>query len=189
MSSIRLPVLTITCLLLAACTTGGQIVPIDPRISTAGASKRGDGRTLSIEVVDARASDVIGYRDGSTQGSVMTSAPETLGNIEQTLTRAFSELGFTLVPPGDLADVAMTVRLTELGYTRDTAGVVRNLDTGATIEVSSVMTGKTVTATYRDRQDKDTVLPPSREENAAILNHHLSGALAKLVGDARLTTP
>jgi uncharacterized lipoprotein YajG len=174
--------------LLAACTPTRQIVPVTPSLDTAGLPARGAGRSLSLEVVDARASDVIGLRDPNAPGSLMTSAPETLRNIERSLTEAYTRLGFTLLPPGSAADVMLTVKLTELGYRRDAAGVVRNLDTGATIEVESVMVGKTVTATYRDRQDKDTVLAPSLEQNAAILNRHLEGALGKLVADARLTT-
>lgn len=173
---------------LLACTPTRQIVPVTPRLDTSALPSRGAGRSLSLEVVDARASEVIGLRDPKVPASVMTSAPEALRNIERTLQQAYTEQGFEVLPPGSAADVMLTVKLTELGYQRAEAGVVRNLDTGATIEVESVMPTKTVTAVYRDRQDKDTVLKPSLEENAAILNRHLNGALGKLVADGRITT-
>jgi hypothetical protein len=66
---------------------------------------------------------------------------------------------------------------------------VRELRTGATLEATSMMPTKTVTAVYHDGQGKDTVLRPSLKANADILNAHLGAALSKLVADARLTTP
>jgi uncharacterized lipoprotein YajG len=81
------------------------------------------------------------------------------------------------------------VRFPQLGNPRQQGTVVNNIRTGVTIEATSIMNGKTVSGTYRDGQGKEMVLKPNLEDNAVVMNKHLSAALARMVGDARLTTP
>lgn len=173
---------------LAGCAAKPQIVPVTPRVDSASLPSRGAGRSIALDVIDARGGGVVGYRDPNDKSSVITSSPETLRNIERTVRGAYEALGFRIVEPGAEADIALEVRLTELGYSREADGVVRDVSTGATIEVTSVMASKTVNGKYRDGQGKSTVLRPSLEENAEILNKHLSVALSKMVADERLTT-
>lgn len=175
-------------LLLAGCASTPQILPVIPQIDATGMSARGAGRTIAIEVVDARGGTLVGYRDPTRTESAISTAPELLSNMQSALEAGYGKLDFTIVPVGAAADIALEVRLTELGYRRAEGGVVRELKTGATVEATSVMREKTVTAIYRDGQGKDTVLPPSLSANAEILNRHLNGALSKLVADPRLTT-
>ena len=174
--------------LLAGCAATPQILPVTPQIETRGLSARGAGRSLAIEVVDARGTDVVGQRDPTRADSVITTAPEMLARLRTTSKSAYRDLGFTIVPVGQEADIALEVRLTDLGYRRAEGGVIRELRTGATVEATSVMREKTVSAIYRDGQGKDTVLPPTLAANAEILNRHLDAALSKLVADPRLTT-
>ena len=154
-----------------ACTTSSQILPVTPNLSVDESPTRGAGRTMSLTVEDTRDSNIIGFRDPEDPSTKITSAPETLRNIRQKLEAAFTELGFTLVEPGEPADVLLDVRLTELSYQRQVAGVIKNLRTGATVEASSVMGDRTVKGTYRDGQGKDTVLRPSLALTAAYCNH------------------
>lgn len=174
--------------LLAGCATTSQVVPVNPTLNLSALPSSGAGRSLALTVIDGRSDDIVGYRDPNQSSTQMKSSPDAIAAIQRTLERAYTQLGFSLVPPGDLVDIDMTVKLVEFGYTRAASGLIRNLDTGATIQVESVMPGKTVTATYRDGQGQDTVLAPSLQANAEILNKHLSGALGKLVADQRLTT-
>lgn len=175
--------------LAAGCAATPQILPIQPELDLADAAARGAGRALAVDVVDAREDAVVGYRDPGDTGSAITTAPEMLENLRRALEDGYRRLGFAIVPSDAAADVALEVRLTELGYQRAVGGVVRELRTGATLEATSVMPTKTVTAIYHDGQGKDTVLRPSLKANADILNAHLGAALSKLVADARLTTP
>lgn len=180
--------LVVTAALLGACAKTPQILPATPHVEVAAGAPRGDGRTIAIEVVDVRGTNVVGYRDPADPSSVITTSSELLGNMQRTLEAAYEKLGFKVVPVGAEADIALEVRLSELGYKRDADGLLRDLHTMATVEVTSVLAGKTVNAIYRDGQAKDTVIAPSLAENAAILNKHLDAALAKMVADARLTT-
>ncbi|MGE0487196.1 MAG: YajG family lipoprotein [Gammaproteobacteria bacterium] len=183
-----LVVFVLAATLAGACAKTPQILPVTPSVAVTTDAARGAGRSIAIEVVDVRGTDVVGYRDPADPGSAITTPPETLGNIQRALEDGFRRLGFEVVPVGATADVALEVRLSELGYKRDAAGLVRDLRTVATVEATSVLAGKTVNAIYRDGQGKDTVIAPSLHENAAILNKHLDGALSKLVADPRLTT-
>lgn len=173
--------------LLAGCAATPQIVPVRPSVDSAALPSRGTGRTIALDVIDARGDTVIGYRDPNDTASVITSAPETLRNLERSVRAGYEALGFRIVEPGAEADIALEVRLTELGYAREADGVVRDVKTGATVEVTSVMATKTVNGTYRDAQGKGTVVRPSLEANAEVLNRHLSVALSKMIADERLT--
>lgn len=189
LSWLRVAVTCAVLIVVAGCATSSQIIPVNPALDVSPLPATGGGRTLALSVVDGRADDTVGYRDPNKPETRMVSSPEAIGNIQRVLERAYADLGFLLVPPGDLADVEMEVRLVEFGYARAASGLVRNLDTGARIDVESVMSGKTVNATFRDGQGQDTVIAPSLKANAEVLNHHLNGALGKLVSDQRLTTP
>ena len=182
--------LSVTCIVLAACALQPQVLPITPQLDVSRAPHRGDGRSIALDTIDGRSNNVVGYRDPNDTHSVITMAPETMRVIKREVEGAYAELGFRVVPQGDEADITLEVRLTELGYTRQSNNVVNNnVHTGATIEATSVMHGKTVTGTYRDSQGKEMVLKPNLEDNAALMNKHLSAALARMVADPRLTTP
>lgn len=180
----------ISCLLLgllAGCTPAPQIIPAVAQVDVPATQARGAGRSIAIEVVDARDDTIVGYRDPARADSAITTSPELLENMRRALEQGYRELGFIIVAAGQEADIELQVRLTEFGYQRAEGGVVRELLTGATVEATSVLPEKTITATYRDAQSKDTVLRPSLAANAEILNGHLDGALSKLVADPRLT--
>ncbi|MBK8957750.1 MAG: hypothetical protein IPM80_04795 [Proteobacteria bacterium] len=174
--------------LLAACALQPQVLPITPRLDVSGAAHRGEGRSIALDAIDGRSDNVVGYRDPNDRGSAITTAPETMRVIKREVENAYQALGFRVVPQGEDADITLEVRLTELGYTRQQGTVVNNIRTGATIEATSVMHGKTVTGTYRDGQGKEMVLKPNLEDNAALMNKHLSAALARMVADPRLTS-
>jgi uncharacterized lipoprotein YajG len=175
--------------LAAGCAATPQILPVVPAVDVAADDTRGAGRSITVNVVDARDSEVVGYRVPGDASTAITTPAETLANIQRALEAGYRGLGFEVLPAGSSADIALEVRLTELGYRRAVGGVVRELRTGATLEATSVMPTKTVTAVYHDGQGKDTVLRPSLSTNADILNAHLGASLSKLVADARLTTP
>ena len=174
--------------LLSACALQPQVLPITPQLDVSSAAQRGDGRSIALDAIDGRADNVVGYRDPDDSSSAITTAPETMRVIKREVEKAYGQLGFRVVPQGEDADITLEVRLTELGYTRQQGTVVNNIRTGATIEATSVMRGKTVTGTYRDSQGKEMVLKPNLEDNANLMNKHLGAALARMVADPRLTT-
>ena len=173
---------------LVGCATQPQVLPITPQLDLAGAETRGNGRTLALDAIDARPDNLVGLRDPADANSAITTAEEAMRIIKRTVEDGYAKLGFTIVPQGEEADITLEVRLVELGYSRQQTGVVKNVHTGATVEATSVMRGKTVTGTYRDSQGKDTVLKPNLEDNAEIMNQHLGAALSRLIADPRLTT-
>lgn len=176
------------CVLLSACALQPQTLPITPRLELGDASLRGNGRTLALDVIDGRRDNVVGYRDQADTNSAITTAPEAMPVIKRALEQGYTKLGFRVVGQGEDADITLEVRLTELGYLRQSGTVVENVTTGATVEATSIMRSKSVTGTYRDSQGRESVLTPNLAENAEIMNKHLGSALARLVADPRLTT-
>lgn len=180
--------LALAAVVVSGCASKPQLLPVTPNPVVRGDTARGAGRSIAIEVVDARGTKLVGLRDPAHTDSVITTPAEMLRNVSEALESGFRQLGFNIVPLGDDADIALEVRLVELGYVRDPRGVVRTLSTGVRFEVTSVMRSKSVDAIYADSTDKETVLPPSPAANADIINGHIDRALAKLLADARLTT-
>ena len=181
--------LGVVCISLAACALQPQVLPITPQLDVSQAPHRGDGRSIALDTIDGRPNNIVGYRDPNDTQSAITTAPETMRVIKREVEGAYVELGFRVVPQGEQADITLELRLTELGYTRQSNNVVNNnVHTGATIEATSVMHGKTVTGTYRDSQGKQSVLKPNLADNAALMNKHLGAALSRMVADPRLTT-
>jgi uncharacterized lipoprotein YajG len=174
--------------LLAGCSTTPQIVPVNPALDVNASRARGSGRILALAVVDARGGHVVGYRDPGDESTAITSAPEALRNIERALRDGYERLGFSVVEAGTAADIALEVRLVEFVYERESGGVIRDVNTGATVEATSVMRTKTVNSVYSDQQGKETLLKPSLQDNAAFVNRRLSEALSQLLGDEKLTT-
>ncbi len=183
-----LSIVALCAALLSACALQPQVLPITPQLDVSSAAQRGDGRSIALDTIDGRADNVVGYRDPDDSSSAITTAPETMRVIKREVEKAYAQLGFRVVPQGEDADITLEVRLTELGYTRQQGTVVNNIRTGATIEATSVMRGKTVTGTYRDSQGKEMVLKPNLEDNAQLMNKHLAAALSRMVADPRLTT-
>ena len=183
-----LTTLVLSSLLLTACALQPQVLPITPQLNLSGAAHRGDGRSIALDAIDGRPDNVVGYRDPHDTDSAITTAPETMRVIKREVEKGYAELGFRVVPQGEEADITLEVRLTELGYKRQEGTVVNNIHTGATIEATSIMHGKTVTGTYRDSQGKEMVLKPNLEDNAELMNKHLGAALSRMVADPRLTT-
>ena len=175
-------------LLVCACTTPSQILPVTPQIDVPSNPARGISMTMKLSVLDARESKIIGYRVPNDPLSAITSAPEMIDNIRQKLLTAYTDLGFTVVESNEQADIALTVSLTELSYRRQSDGVVKELRTGATLIAESILSDRTVKGTYQAGQGKDTVVVPSQSVNAEILNTHIDAALSKLVADERLTS-
>ena len=172
---------------LGACTATPQILPIQPKVQSNTSTQQGAGRTIAIEVVDARGTDLIGLRDARSHQSAITAAPEMLRNIQQVLESGYRQQGFDIIPVGESADVALEVRLTQLGYQREATGLLKDLKTVAEFQVTSVMASKTMDGIYSASRTKDTVVRPSLAANADILNEHVNIALTKLIDDQRLT--
>ena len=175
-------------LLVSGCTSTAQIVPINPNPRVEASDPASSRRTLALDIIDARANEIIGYRDG-TSASALRSTPELMRNLRRALENGYSERGFQVLSAGEAADITMEIRLTEISYAREPDGLLRDLATGVTFEVTSIMPEKTVTATYRDGQTKDTLLPLSRAANAELINQHMNKALNNLLNDVRLTVP
>lgn len=174
-------------LALAACASTPQVLPIQPVLDLGAQPGRGAGRTLTLTVVDARPSKVVGYRDPNDKSTAITAAPEMLPNITSRLETAYAELGFELLAPGTPADVALEIKLVELDYRLQKYGMIRNLSTGVTFKATSTMHSKTVSGTFRDAQMKEIAVSPSLHQNAEILNAHMNAAMSKLVSDDQLT--
>ena len=183
----RLLALALTFAVLLGCALQPQILPVTPQMDLAGAAARGAGRTIAISVVDGRGNNVVGYRDPADTNSVITTAPELTRVVQREVEQAYTRLGFSVVPQGETADIALTVKIAELGYTRQAGRVVNNINTGATIEATSEMNGKSVTGTYKDAQGKEMVWKPNLADNAEVMNRHLGAALSRMAADPRLT--
>jgi len=178
--------LLLVTLVVAACATKSQILPVTPELDPGVLPYLGAGRTLSLSVTDARADTVVGYRDPDDPSTAIVTAEETVANIERALEKALVSMGFELAESGETADVALQVRLEALQRVREASGVLRTVDTRVRFGATSQLAQSTVTGRYENTRGRETLTTPSRESNAERVNDQINLALTKLLSDRRL---
>jgi len=171
-------------LLLSACALSPQVVEINPMLEAVQTTSA--PASLALEVVDARANPVVGYRGGVYATASISTNENMPDTVRTSLVTALSTRGFRVTEPGQSGDISLKVEIAELSYAARQDNVKRVIDTSAVVRASSA--GGTITRTgeYRDRRSKDVLKPPGEAENAALVNAVLTGALQQLVADPDL---
>lgn len=184
---IRLFLLTTAALLCAACALSPQIVQLDPEIDLVAEAPRGNGRTIALRVIDARADNIVGSRGGVYDTAYIRTAPDLVDKVHAALRRGYETLGFRVVAADAPADIALRVELTDFSYEAGGAELVRGVKTGVSVRGTGTQGGRTVTGDYREGAGRDVLLAPSGDTNERRLNEDLSAVLRRLVADRRLT--
>jgi len=171
-------------LFLAACALSPQVVQIQPKlepVQTASAPA-----SLALEVVDARAGTVVGYRGGVYATASISTAADMPETVRAALAAALAARGFRIADPGQEGDIRLRVEIAELAYAARQDNVKRVIETSATVRATSVSGTTTRTGEYRDRRTKEVLKPPGEQDNAELVNAVLSGALQRLIADPEL---
>lgn len=173
-------------LFLCACALSPQQVTIKPTLKPE-SSNIGEGRTLSVEVVDERASDVIGSRGGMYKDtSLITLANDLPAAIRDAAVKQFQAMGFKVQSgPGASADIRIAVDT--LSYSDpESSSVGFEVALESVLRVEARQNGDTYNGRYQVKTTKTYATVPGRERNEEMINETLSGALQRLFSDPKL---
>lgn len=172
-------------LLLGACALSPQQVTINPTLES-GKSNIGEGRTLSVEVVDAREQPAIGSRGGMYKDtSLITPANDLADAIRDASARKFREMGFVVqAAKGASADI--TIFVDELSYRDPDSSVGFEVELESILRVVAKQNGDTYTGRYQVKNKKTYATVSGRDRNEEMINETLSGALQRLFNDPKL---
>lgn len=178
--------LSLLALLVTACALSPQQVTIKPTLEQSNGNI-GEGRTLFIEVVDARESNAIGSRGGMYKStSLITLANDLPTAIRDAATRQFREMGFVVqAAPGASADIRIFVD--KLSYSDpDTSAVGFDVALESVLRVEAKQNGDKYGGRYQVKTNKTYATVPGRDRNEEMINEALSGALQRLFNDPKL---
>ncbi|MBI2993898.1 MAG: hypothetical protein HYY48_06955 [Gammaproteobacteria bacterium] len=171
---------------LCACALSPQTVRINPVLDVSQLASRGQGTTIALNVIDARAGKTVGYRGGVYATASISTDAGMAAAVRTEIARAFGQLGYRVVEPGADAGIALEVEIAELGYAVTEDRVTRTVATVAAVRARATSGSITRTGDYRDRRTKEVLKAPSESENEALLNDVLSASLQRLVADPDL---
>lgn len=183
---LKLPLVSVFALLLTACALSPQQVTIKPALES-NKSNIGEGRTLFVEVVDARESAALGSRGGMYKTtSLITLANDLPAAIRDAATQQFRELGFVVqAAPGASADVRIFVD--KLSYSDpETSAVGFEVALESVLRVEAKQNRDVYNGRYQVKTNKTYATVPGRDRNEEMINEALSGALQRLFNDPKL---
>lgn len=165
-----------------------QFSPQQVRLSPALAADnliQGSG-TMSLTIVDGRASEVIGSRGGSyPETSIITAQPKVVDVVNSLATQVFARSGFEVT--NSLPEQQVTIRIVELSYVTEPAKAsVRKNTASAAIAIEVSKDNVSYQNNYRTTRFVETLGYPSEEENTELINSVLQAVLERLFSDREL---
>ena len=181
-----IPVMTVL-LLSAACALSPQQVQVRPELSLPQGLPAGQpGRTVALQVSDARGTNVVGKRGGVYETATITTDPAMTITVRDELGRILTARGYQVVDTGQEADIRLIVEIASLDYGVTQQKVTKLIETTATVRAVSRSGDSQRTGEYSDRRTKEVVKAPSAADNEELVNAVLSAALQRVVADADL---
>ncbi|RIK92775.1 MAG: hypothetical protein DCC73_10865 [Proteobacteria bacterium] len=184
-SVVRLAGLIIAGAVAAGCSMKPQNVVIDPAPEMM-AFNVGQKQSVAVNVVDKRASSLLGYRKDETKEQ----APLKTGNdvaaaVAVKVREAVADNAFT-VAGGDRADAKLTVEITEITYKASGKYVAPKVATRAAFRAVAERGLTTYSQSYSIANEDVEALPLTAERNERIINETVSQALGMMIEDEGL---
>lgn len=183
---LKLVSVLLSALVLTACALSPQQVTINPTLESS-KSNIGEGRTVYLEVIDARENEAIGSRGGLYKDtSLITPANDLAAAIRETSARKLREMGFIVqAAPGASADIRIFVD--KLSYSDpDESKMGFEVELESVLRVEAKQNIDTYTGRYQVKNKKTYATVPGRDRNEEMINETLSSSLQRLFNDPKL---
>jgi uncharacterized lipoprotein len=173
-------------LIITACALSPQTVTIYPTLHLP-SRDIGRGRTIALEVIDARSSQSFGVRGGIYQEtSVINPSGEIKVPVRNALATTLHNYRFAVALPGASAPLAMTVTIEDIRYTPSGAPLVNEVRADLALKALCRDGTRQYTGRYTARTSKRVLTAPSAEDNEEIINTVLSKGLESMMTDPGL---
>lgn len=174
--------------LLAACSpVPPQSVSLVPQAKTP-TGNVGKGKTVSLQVSDARHGQPVGYRntDGSRTAPITVEGGDLSKVVGEEVSRTLAALGFKPAPWKEGSPLSLSVTVRELQYNAQSLTVTRKVTVKCVVAAKVVNGPGHWEGSYPVTHEKELALAPDENANARMLNDVLSESLSLLLSDPEL---
>lgn len=175
------------CLGVVACADKSQSVKLIPDIPVI-ESNQGQGKLITVKVVDKRANNVIGYRGSSTiaNGGEITLSQSLEKLILYESIKGLMKKGFNPLVSKPEESPVLTIDIQEFRYYTSTSFWTGAVHTRATIKAMAVANNRHYENVYTVNNEKTNVVVTTAAQNEKFINEMLNDILKKLLDDNQL---
>ena len=172
--------------LMGGCAMTPQKVVIYPDVLVIG-SEAGKGKTVALNVTDARADKVLGYRTTRLEkDSVILTDSDITKVAQERIYEGLKKYGFNVnVVSGD-APVLLKVEIQTLQYNTPTGSWTGGIRTLARLKAFVKNGSTTYENLYEITNNERVIIPPSQGKNEELINKTLADTLERLLKDQKL---
>jgi uncharacterized lipoprotein YajG len=149
-------------------------------------SGAGQGKPLSIQVVDKRPTKILGYRGLDSKNAKITTDQDVVALFQASLAEGFKRKGFSPVTDGQSADRTLTVEIEQIEYTTSMDFWKGTALAQTTLRAGSRRQGKRFDQVYRGERSETVVEAPGEQTNERLISGAMSEAVERLFLDQRL---
>lgn len=181
------PGVLVLCVMLVACAHSPQTINIRPDIDVSKANALGQGTKITLQVVDNRASRVIGSRGGVYADTANISTVSDIATpIRGELVQGLRVLGYEVVGADQASKADLKVLVDAIEYKTTSKRVMTDIETAATVRAVARVGNREFSGRYRGTQTKEVLRTPSSEDNDEMVNAAVSRVLERMLTDQEL---
>ncbi len=180
----QLTLISLLMLTLNACMLNPQVIRVDPTLTEAKARPGSSGTSFRLLVQDQRDSYILGQRGSdAAQSGTVKSEKDISAGVQQKLSDAFTNVGFTI---DDNASNQLVVNVVRLNYLAYGSGRVNKVEVSAEINASAVTADGNFSKQYKARHSQQVLKAPGKEKNEEIVNKVLGAVVQRVLDDEEL---
>ncbi len=170
--------------LLTGCALSPQTIDIYPQAKVSGPAY-GQGRQISVEVVDLRANKTLGSRGGIYDDtSTITINNDLSEAVKATATNALGQLGFN--GKSSAKPAQMTISIEILSYQTRQKNLIYHVDLETELSVTTTINGSVHEGHYKTQGNHQFGQAPNANKNASIINAIFSKTIDRAFSDPNL---
>ncbi|MFZ5757675.1 MAG: YajG family lipoprotein [Pseudomonadota bacterium] len=189
MRSLKSAAIALFAVLLPACTLSPQTIHVTPQLVIAPAAI-GNGKTVSVQVIDERSDTVLGSRGGVySKSSLIRSGNDIAEAVRLETEKGLAAQGYAVdnsLGNSSKATAAVKIVIAELSYVVPEGPVATGADMTAALRVTAEDAGGTHTANYRSTVTRKFPVAPTAGQNETWINEVLGETLARFFADQQM---
>jgi uncharacterized lipoprotein len=172
---------------LTGCAFTPQSVELAPTVSVSADEDIGQGKEVSIEVMDEREKLILGRRGTGHGGAAEITTDQNVALVvRDELVKGLQGYNFVPIQPDKDFPTSMKVEVRLLEYTTSVGFWSGGVHTRATLKVICKNQAKEYRKIYRAEGEERILFVPTAEKNAELINQILSKVLLKVLTDNQL---
>lgn len=170
---------------LAGCALSPQQLQPNPVVSNSALPSVGHGQAISVNVVDQRASPIIGTRGGlyPSTSSISIQSNDLVPKLQQQAEQALTKMGYK---PQSGSSTTLTIAIDSIVYTPSDSNFANDASVKAVLKAQLQTPSKTYNGKYSSVTSQAFTTAPGLEKNNEFVSEVLSNVLTNVFKDSNL---